>query len=425
MSRGPEHGVSKVHRAISLDLPWQPGLRSPRARWRIDACSRDGRTGAYSLGPEVSERSTARHTSSGSSALIPATIHLRSARPDLGGGVRLGYLFGDLVQAEAEVLFPSEYTVGSRNTRSIRSSAAPASSSMCSTASATSSTCRPVTRGSSSATPAHMTSPTTERMPPSVTASSSAATWRCALRPAGSTRRTRSRTFGTEAVTHFVGTVGLSIFAPSEACGSPAACARAGPSRRTAADAAAARAGRPIRTECRTRTTRAPTRRSGPRWTRAAARSTPIATGFPTGSTAVPTRPAGAIVDVTGCSGDADHDGVVEGIDRCPNTPTGATVDAMGCSGDADHDGVSDGLDKCPDTPPWVRWSTQRAARRIRTRDGVRDGLDKCPNTPQGHAGGRQWDARMGRTPTGTVCPTPPTSVRERRRACRSMRPAA
>src|SRR5882762_9826289 len=30
----------------------------------------------------------------------------------MGGGVRLGYLFGDFVQAEAEALFPSEYTVG-------------------------------------------------------------------------------------------------------------------------------------------------------------------------------------------------------------------------------------------------------------------------------------------------------------------------
>src|SRR6266850_7198487 len=30
----------------------------------------------------------------------------------VGGGVRLGYLFGDIVQAEAEVLFPSEYKVG-------------------------------------------------------------------------------------------------------------------------------------------------------------------------------------------------------------------------------------------------------------------------------------------------------------------------
>src|ERR1700674_2436014 len=30
----------------------------------------------------------------------------------VGGGVRLGYLFSDIVQAEAEVLFPSEYTVG-------------------------------------------------------------------------------------------------------------------------------------------------------------------------------------------------------------------------------------------------------------------------------------------------------------------------
>src|SRR5690349_7043825 len=30
----------------------------------------------------------------------------------IGGGVRLGYMFSDMIGAEAEVLFPSEYTVG-------------------------------------------------------------------------------------------------------------------------------------------------------------------------------------------------------------------------------------------------------------------------------------------------------------------------
>src|SRR5882672_4848012 len=34
----------------------------------------------------------------------------------VGGGVRLGYLFSDIVGAEAEVLFPSEYTVGTSGT---------------------------------------------------------------------------------------------------------------------------------------------------------------------------------------------------------------------------------------------------------------------------------------------------------------------
>lgn len=90
----------------------------------------------------------------------------------VGGGVRLGYLFGDIVQAEADVLFPSEYKVGPWRPPSIRSSPAPASSSTSSTASATSCMSWAAIRGSTSRRPFHTPSPTTESTERSATASS-------------------------------------------------------------------------------------------------------------------------------------------------------------------------------------------------------------------------------------------------------------
>src|SRR2546426_3256084 len=66
---------------------------------------------------------------------------------------------------------------------------------------------------------------------------------------------------------------------------------------------------------------------------------------------ACPDTPAGAVVDSKGCPIDSDHDGVYDGIDKCPGTPAGAHVDATGCPADSDADGVPDGIDQCPATP--------------------------------------------------------------------------
>lgn len=100
---------------------------------------------------------------------------------------------------------------------------------------------------------------------------------------------------------------------------------------------------------------------------------------------ACPNTPAGAAVDATGCPLDSDHDGVYDGLDKCPGTPAGARVDATGCPTDGDADGVPDGIDQCPDTPAGVHVDTRGCAGDADA-DGVPDGVDKCPNTPAGVA---------------------------------------
>ena len=98
-----------------------------------------------------------------------------------------------------------------------------------------------------------------------------------------------------------------------------------------------------------------------------------------------PDTPAGAVVDATGCPVDSDHDGVFDGLDQCPNTPAGATVNAAGCPADTDGDGVLDGIDKCPGTPTGVKVDVNGcplAEVRDSDHDGVPDDRDKCPNTP-------------------------------------------
>src|SRR6266536_1090821 len=55
------------------------------------------------------------------------------------------------------------------------------------------------------------------------------------------------------------------------------------------------------------------------------------ADGVPYGVDQCPDTPAGVAVDPAGCPLDSDKDGVPDGIDKCPNTPAGATVDASGC----------------------------------------------------------------------------------------------
>lgn len=126
---------------------------------------------------------------------------------------------------------------------------------------------------------------------------------------------------------------------------------------------------------------------------------------------ACPNTPAGANVDATGCPLDSDHDGVYDGLDKCPGTPAGARVDATGCPVDSDGDGVPDGIDQCPDTPPGVHVDAKGCAGDSDA-DGVPDGVDKCPNTPAGvtvDATGCPLDSDKDGVPDGLdKCPDTP-----------------
>src|SRR3989454_459738 len=79
--------------------------------------------------------------------------------------------------------------------------------------------------------------------------------------------------------------------------------------------------------------------------------------GVPDKRDACPNTPHGATVDPRGCPSDADRGGVPDGLDKCPNTPPGTEVDAVGCTRvtDSDGDGVDDTKDKCPGTAPGTR----------------------------------------------------------------------
>ena len=134
--------------------------------------------------------------------------------------------------------------------------------------------------------------------------------------------------------------------------------------------------------------------------------------GVPDGIDKCPDTPAGAHVDATGCPIDSDGDGVPDGIDQCPNTPKGATVDAKGCPVDSDGDGVPDGIDQCPNTPAGATVD-EKGCPMDSDGDGVPDGIDKCPNTPKGavvDANGCPLDSDLDGVPDGIdQCPnTPP-----------------
>jgi len=98
---------------------------------------------------------------------------------------------------------------------------------------------------------------------------------------------------------------------------------------------------------------------------------------------ACPGTPVGVPVDRRGCPLDSDADAVANGIDRCPNTPAGAQVDRIGCPMDADRDGVFDGIDQCAGTPARSAVDT-RGCPFDADADGVADQLDRCPGTARG-----------------------------------------
>lgn len=138
----------------------------------------------------------------------------------------------------------------------------------------------------------------------------------------------------------------------------------------------------------------------------------PAAPAAPKEKSLCPNPPPGATLDAKGCPIDSDGDGVPDGIDQCPNTPLGAKVDAKGCPIDSDGDGVPDGIDQCPDTPKGAVVDA-KGCPIDSDGDGVPDGIDQCPNTPKGaivDAKGCPLDSDLDGVPDGIdQCPnTPP-----------------
>ncbi len=257
----------------------------------------------------------------------------------IGGGVRLGYHFGDRLGLEADVLFQPEYTLTGTNT-----------------------TIEPLIGGGSltfnllhgaanslyilagySRLDFGATAPYrfTDGGFHGAVGDRITLTNHLALRleaRAIYTTDTKS-SFSTKAVTHLVGSAGLAIFAPGSK--------------------------------------RAPPPPPPPP---PAATPPPVAEA-PT----LPPPPPPALPTPPLLVQDADQDGVPDGIDQCPNTPQGAVVDPVGCPIDSDHDGVPDGIDRCPDTPAGTPVDAVGCPlAQDSDGDGVPDNIDKCPNTPPG-----------------------------------------
>jgi OmpA-OmpF porin, OOP family len=285
----------------------------------------------------------------------------------VGGGVRLGYLVGDLIGLEGDVLFQPQYTFSAGGTPATLEPMM-ASASLVANALRASRLTVYVLGGYTvldfgSRAPYHFTDNAVHGGAGVRLFLSN----RIAIRVEGRavySPKTQSA-FGSTTATHYVATAGLSVL---HLGGSP----RPSPSPAIDSDR----------------------------------------DGVPDAVDKCPNTPLGAHVDATGCPLDSDGDGVPDGIDQCPNTPTGVHVDAKGCPVDSDGDGVPDGIDQCPNTPPGVTVDATGCPLDS-DKDGVPDGLDKCPNTPAGatvDANGCPLDSDLDGVPDGIdKCPnTPP-----------------
>src|SRR6266540_2761583 len=309
----------------------------------------------------------------------------------VGGGVRLGYLLGNIVGVEGDILFQPEYTVSPSGTPT---------------------TLEPLIGSASLVVNAVHASRLMvyvlcgyslldfgTRAPYRVTDNGAHGgagvrlflTERVALRVEGRAIYSPSTqsTFGPKTATHFVGTAGLSVLhlgTPSKDSDHDGVTDKKDACPDTPAGAAVDSKGCPIDSD---------------------------RDGVSDGIDKCPGTPAGAHVDATGCTTDGDADGVPDGIDQCPATPAGVHVDVKGCPVDSDADGVPDGVDQCPDTPAGV--AVDPAGATVDASgcpldadlDGVPDGLDKCPNTPAG----TKVDA--------TGCPLPVEAVKPDRKSTR------
>jgi outer membrane protein OmpA-like peptidoglycan-associated protein len=281
----------------------------------------------------------------------------------MGGGARLGYMFGNLLGAEVDVLFPSEYTVGSPSTQidpligaaSLVLNVLHAERNIL------------YILGGYSLLDFSTTAPYdfTDNGFHAAIGDRIFLSHNLALRLEARgiyTPNTKS-SFSTGSATHIAASVGFAIFAPSkkkQAAPPPTAAVAT-----TAADPDPAPAPPPVLPA-------APVLAQDVDGDR-----------VPDREDVCPNTPFGVTVDARGCPVDGDRDGVPDGLDKCPNTPAGAAVDALGCSADADQDGVADGIDRCPDTPTGTVVDATGCVPDA-DRDGVADGVDKCPNTPRG-----------------------------------------
>lgn len=304
----------------------------------------------------------------------------------MGGGVRLGYLVGEIVGVEGDLLFQPEYSVSSGGTPTTLQPLI-GSASLVVNALHADRYMVYVLGGYTvldfgTRAPYHFTD----------NAGHAAAgirlffTDRIALRLEGRAIYSPSTqsTFGPKTATHYVGTAGLSVFhlgAPSKDSDHDGVPDRKDACPNTPAGAAVDQRGCPTDADH---------------------------DGVYDGLDKCPGTPAGAHVDASGCPTDSDADGVPDGIDQCPGTPAGVHVDAKGCPVDGDGDGVPDGVDQCPGTPPGV--TVDATGCPLDTdKDGVPDGVDKCPNTPAGatvDANGCPLDTDLDGVPDGLdKCP--------------------
>ena len=317
----------------------------------------------------------------------------------IGGGVRLGYLLGNIVGVEGDILFQPEYTVSPGGTPTTLEPLI-GSASLVINAVHTSRLMVYVLGG-------YSLLDFGTRAPYSFTDNGAHGgagmrlflTERIALRAEGRaiySPSTRS-TFGPKTATHYVATAGLSVFhlgTPSKDSDHDGVPDAKDACPDTPAGAAVDSKGCPIDSD---------------------------RDGVYDGIDKCPGTPAGAQVDANGCPADTNGDGVLDGIDQCPGTPAGVTVDAKGCPVDSDADGVPDGIDKCPNTPAGVTVDATGCPLDS-DKDGVADGIDKCPDTPVGamvDANGCPLDTDLDGVPDGIdKCPDTPPGTRVDANGC-------
>ena len=329
----------------------------------------------------------------------------------IGGGVRIGYLVGNIIGMEADVLFQPEYTVVPPSGTPVTLEPLIGSASLVINAVHGSRLMVYVLGGYSlldfgTRAPYRFTD----------NAAHGGAgvrlflTERIALRVEGRAIYSPSTqsTFGPNTATHYVGTAGLSVLhlgTPSKDSDHDGVTDKKDACPDTPAGAVVDSKGCPIDSDhdgVYDGIDKCPGTPAGAHVDATGCPTDSDADGVPDGIDQCPATPAGVHVDVKGCPVDSDADGVPDGVDQCPNTPTGVTVDATGCPLDSDKDGVPDGIDKCPNTPAGATVDTSGCPLDADL-DGVPDGLDQCPNT----AAGTKVDAVGCPLPIEAVKPAP------------------
>jgi OmpA-OmpF porin, OOP family len=319
----------------------------------------------------------------------------------IGGGVRLGYLLGNIVGVEGDVLFQPSYTVSPSGTPTTLEPLIGSASLVINALHA--SRFMVFVLGGYSLLDFGTRAPYrfTDNAAHGGVGVRLFLTERVALRVEGRAMYSpnTASSFGPKTATHYVGTAGLSVFhlgTPSKDSDHDGITDKKDACPDTPARVAVDPTGCPIDSD---------------------------RDGVADGLDKCPGTPAGAHVDATGCPTDADADGVPDGIDECPTTPTGVRVDAKGCPVDADADGVPDGVDQCPTTPAGVAVDAAGCSLDA-DKDGVPDGSDRCPNTPTGASvdpSGCPLDADIDGVPDGLdQCPGTPAGTKVNAVGCPS-----